>query len=239
MIDGNEAARRCGVFLHVLARTGNITRAGAEAGSSHYWFRARRKKVARFARQWDEALATARETIGAEIAAGSAPAGRWLRRNISGQAQEARPRAGGWSAKKEAAFLDSLAKHCHIGRAARAAGVRHTTCYRRRRSHPDFARAWDEAIDDARAALSAKLMRQAVNGTRAGEGGERLIAEPDDDRAIEDTALALAMIKLREALAARRAREAATDEPPIEEVRASILAKIEAIEAAEAREKAP
>lgn len=232
MINEEERSRRRAVFLHVLARSGNVVRAGGEARASRCWLYGERRGDAGFARAWDAALDAARATIGSEIDAGSAGAGRWLRR-LRGIAQEARSREGEWSAECEAAFLTALAGEPHVMRAAGATGMSPQACYRRRRLFPGFARAWDAALGEGRAALDAKLLRQAANGTRDDGRGGRVIAEADEDRAIEDPGFALGVAKLQAALAERRAREtaAAAEEEPIEVVRDEVLRRLTAIRA--------
>lgn len=166
--------------------------------------------------------------------------GGWVRRLRKGQPQVAKPRAKSWTEKKEQGFLDALAEQCHVGAAARAIGMSPQAAYLRRRTRADFAAAWNEAIAAARAGLAAKLLRQAANGTRAEPGGRRLIAEPDEDAAIEDTGLALGLLELAETRAAREARGGGRgtameeEEEPIEAVRARIGHKLDLLARREA-----
>lgn len=235
ILKAEERVRRQGVFLHVLARTGNVTRAAEDAGFPKSSLTRDRREDTRFAAEWAAALAAASEALGAIIDQGSAETGRWVRRLRGGQAQEAKPRGKAWSQAREAAFLETLAAECHVGQAAAAARMSKAGCYLRRKTRPEFARAWDDAIEEARQALAIKLLRQAANGTRAGanNSGEAVIAGPDEDRAIPDTALALGMLKLYATKAGKQTETPRHEEPPIEEVRASILRKIDAIERAE------
>lgn len=227
------------MFLDALARTGNVARAAEASGASKAGLYKQRKRNPGFAREWDAALAGARKALAVVLAERSAPPDRWVRKMQGGHPQDTRRRARGWSARREARFLESLAEDCHVRRAAEAAGVCEQTCFIRRRTYPDFAAAWDAAIAEGRVRLSMKLLRQAANGTRADEAEERrLIAEPDEDAAIEDTGLALGLLRLAEAREGRGSgRDRNLPRPrSIEEVRASILAKLDAIEAHERRE---
>ena len=46
-------------------------------------------------------------------------------------------------------FLATLAECCNVSEAARSAGVTRKTAYDWRNSDPDFAAAWEEAIEEA------------------------------------------------------------------------------------------
>jgi hypothetical protein len=54
------------------------------------------------------------------------------------------------------AFLESLRATGVVARACRAAGVSSTEAYTRRKSDPDFANAWDNALEDSYDALEAE-----------------------------------------------------------------------------------
>src|SRR5262249_25611794 len=59
----------------------------------------------------------------------------------------------------------ALAASPSVAAAARAAGVTRAGAYRRRESDPDFAAAWDEALEASTDALVAEMYRRAVEGT--------------------------------------------------------------------------
>lgn len=66
-------------------------------------------------------------------------------------------------------FLEELTKHGIVGEAAKRASLHsHRGCltsfYRERERDPDFAQAWDEALEMARGAVEAELHRRAVEG---------------------------------------------------------------------------
>ncbi len=72
-------------------------------------------------------------------------------------------------ATRKQKFLDALAEHGIVGEAARAASLHsHRGClatfYREREADPEFAKAWDEALDLARASIEYELHRRAVEG---------------------------------------------------------------------------
>ena len=68
------------------------------------------------------------------------------------------------TAKKLPAFLDALRQTGHVTNSARAADMSVQGVYKRRRADPDFAAAWDEAMDVAIAAFEDEAVRRAVHG---------------------------------------------------------------------------
>ncbi|MDP5278550.1 hypothetical protein Q9Q95_06415 [Sphingomonas sp. DG1-23] len=62
------------------------------------------------------------------------------------------PRAGGWSAERQIAFVDCLRRIGVVAAAARSVGMTASAAYQlRKRAGPGsgFARAWDQALDEA------------------------------------------------------------------------------------------
>lgn len=57
-----------------------------------------------------------------------------------------------------------MAKTGNVTLAADACGVARATVYNHRSSDPAFARAWDEALDEATDALEAEARRRALEG---------------------------------------------------------------------------
>jgi hypothetical protein len=112
-------------YLRVLAETGNAALAAEAAGVSKGWAYKRRAVDARFARLFREmgALAKAR-----------------LRVRVN------RDRAGGWTAAKEARFIERLRETCSARYAAAAVGLSAHSANQRRKVRPAFAAAWDEAL---------------------------------------------------------------------------------------------
>ena len=73
------------------------------------------------------------------------------------------------TAARKQRFLEELASHGIVARAARAAspnsvGFCVSTFRDARNRDPDFAAEWDEAMDQARGAVEAELHRRAVEG---------------------------------------------------------------------------
>lgn len=63
-----------------------------------------------------------------------------------------------------AKFLEVLAESCQVTVAAQAAGIPRRTLYDRRRADLEFARAWDQALEEGADLLVAEAYRRAVEG---------------------------------------------------------------------------
>ena len=69
------------------------------------------------------------------------------------------------TARKEKALLDALRDGDSISAAVRAAGIARSTYYEWRNTHPDFAAAADDAIEEGTDALEDEGKRRAMNGS--------------------------------------------------------------------------
>ena len=67
--------------------------------------------------------------------------------------------------RRQAAFLHALADTVNVAAACRSAGIPRRTVYDWRHADPDFARKWDDALDDGIDLLEAVLHRRAFEGT--------------------------------------------------------------------------
>ncbi len=65
---------------------------------------------------------------------------------------------------RKTAFLHALADTVNVARACRDAGIPRRTAYDWRDADPDFAREWDDALDDGIDLLEAELHRRAFEG---------------------------------------------------------------------------
>ena len=76
-------------------------------------------------------------------------------------------------------FLNALAAGQTISMACLTSGVPKSSAYWQRRRDPNFARAWDDALDRGLAVLEAELHRRAVDGVERGVyfQGERIAVE--------------------------------------------------------------
>lgn len=65
---------------------------------------------------------------------------------------------------KRAKFLELLRETCNMSRSADGAGADRSALYRQRKRDPEFARAWDEALEAAYDELEAEARRRAFTG---------------------------------------------------------------------------
>lgn len=63
-------------------------------------------------------------------------------------------------------FIKELAKRANVSDAAKAAAINRSTAYRWRKEEPDFAAAWDEAIETAIDAMEREAHRRAFTGIK-------------------------------------------------------------------------
>ena len=111
-------------YLRTLAETGNATLAAERAGVSRTWAYKRREVDPRFALRCREMAAIAKARLPARVN---------------------RDRADGWTAAKEARFVDRLRETCSVWMASAAVGLSAGSAYYRRQRRRAFAAAWDEA----------------------------------------------------------------------------------------------
>jgi hypothetical protein len=232
-------------FLCALRESGNVRRATAAAGLAVSAPYRRRASDGAFAAAWEAAVKVAAERAAAILAAG-APGRDTVRLQSGGRLQLSAPRAREWTTKSERVFLDVLSATANARAAATAAGVSASGAWVRRRRVPAFAEAWDEAVADGHARLEMLMMERGtalLGGAALDEGAARAAQPQDEDardaaaRAAFDPQVAMWLLKRqdqRRAGTARRKRPWER-EVPIEEVRASIMRKVEAMARANAR----
>lgn len=145
-------------------------------------------------------------------------------------AQVVRTRGHRWSDEAEEIFLDALAVTCNAALAAGQAGFSAQTVYRRRRTDPAFAARWNEAMRQGVARIQLLLVR----GAEAALEGRAPDAEsPLPPMSVAD-AIAVVRMHGEGQGGARRHRDWHARPRDLDEVRASILRKLDAIERAEA-----
>lgn len=66
--------------------------------------------------------------------------------------------------EKLTAFCAALSETCNVGRACAAVGISRYTAYKWRKDMPDFATAWDEAMQIGVSALEDEAHRRAFEG---------------------------------------------------------------------------
>lgn len=156
----------------------------------------------------------------------SGPAGTIVRASGKDGPQVIASGGARWTDAAEALFLDTLASSCNVKLSAAAAGFSKEALYRRRRTDPDFADRWQAALEQGYVRLEMLLLEGAT--TRA-EGDDRKDL-PFPDMTVRE---AIVILQLHRASvkgdgttrhAGWRARPRSLDE-----VRDSILRKLEAI----------
>jgi hypothetical protein len=150
-----------------------------------------------------------------------------------------------WTQEAEDKFLDVLAATCNVSAAAAEAGFSRVAVYRRRRLWPAFAEAWAAAVGQGYVELEALLVERAtasLAGVAVVPEVERAAADDASERdgpvvRLEPVAMTIdqAMALLRQHRAEVRGGKPQRygwrrRAPDLEEVKASILRKIDAIE---------
>lgn len=131
-----------------------------------------------------------------------------------------------WSDEAEAKFLDHLAATCNVTAAAEACGFSGPAIYARRRNDPAFAERWQAALEAGHARIQMLLAQRAIEAL---EG-----FEPDPDVAVLrpktfNEARQLLGHHRDSVEGGPRSRRQWARPRSLEEVRESILRKLEAI----------
>ena len=141
-----------------------------------------------------------------------------------------------WSDEAEEIFLDHLAATANISASAKACGFTTQALYSRRRTDPAFQQRWNVALAQGYAHLEALLVQRAI------EALEGFAPDPDTPIIIRDMTVKDALILLghhRRAIeGGPRSRREWARRRSLDEVRDSILTKLEAIERARGAEEA-
>lgn len=156
------------------------------------------------------------------------PAGTIVRASGKDGPQLIRSKGRRWTDAAEARFLDALSASCNVAYALAEVGFAHSAVYRRRRRDPAFAARWDAALAQGYHRLEALLLQRATETLQG--------FEPNPDTPMPDVGFRDALHLLQHHRAAvtgttakgkTRARVRS-----FEEVKAAIITKLEAIEAA-------
>lgn len=160
-----------------------------------------------------------------------APAGSMVRVGPTGREQLVRSSGWQWSEEAEEIFLDALAASCNVTHAAEQAGFCTPTVYRQRRLRPEFAERWQAALEQGYARLEQALLQSALDSMSG--------VAFDENRPIPRMSVDQAMNVLRAHRNevrgdGRRGPGQANRPPRLDEVRGSILKRIEAVKRARA-----
>lgn len=160
----------------------------------------------------------------------SKPTGEVIVIGKSGRPQRVSSGSRFWSDKAEQIFLDHLAATCNVRASADAAGFSNVAVYRRRRKWPGFAERWNAALAQGYARLEAVMLANAAD-TMEGR-------PPDPDAPVPPMSVADALNLLRLHRAAVKGGAPQDYKhrkmKSLDEVRASIARKLEAIERSDA-----
>lgn len=154
-------------------------------------------------------------------------AGSIVRRTRWGRAQRVRAYKQ-WCDEDEEIFLDCLAATCNVVMACEQADVSGSTVYRQRRKRADFAMKWQAALEQGYARLEMGMLESANRAFTGDEGfGDAVVAPMSAE-------LALKLLQFHRASVTGQGRASGWRGPPkrLEDLRESILRKIEAIECA-------
>ena len=140
-----------------------------------------------------------------------------------------------WSDEAEELFLDHLAATANVTASARACGFTTEALYCRRRKDSAFLQRWDVALAQGYAHMEALLVQRAI------EALEGFAPDPDTPIIIRDMTVKDALILLghhrRTIEGGPRSRRDWARPKSLDEVRESILRKLEAIDRAHRAEQ--
>lgn len=142
-----------------------------------------------------------------------------------------------WSDETEDLFFDHLAASCNVTAAAEAVGFCTPTVYRLRRTKPGFAERWKVALEQGYAKLEMALL-QAANDTLEGKPLDESLPTP---KMTVEQAMNVLRAHRNEVSGNGRGPGVRARRRSLDEVRGSIMKKVEAIrngEREERREKA-
>ncbi len=163
---------------------------------------------------------------------------RVVRPAINRKTQVIRTGGARWSQRAERVFLEELAATCNVRAACAKAGFSTTAVYQRRKKWPGFAEEWAECLEQGYARLEMTLVELATDSLRRVAIGAAAAGGDEDGEPAMSIPEAMNLLRLhRAAVKGGPAQRYDSRAKPvdIEQVRSSILRKIEAIERGEAR----
>lgn len=156
----------------------------------------------------------------------SGPAGTRMRYGENGRGKLISTGGAQWSDEAEEQFFNALAASCNVKRSAEQVGFSVYTVYYQRRTRPEFAARWQAALDQGYARIEMALVEAAAD-TLDGVAF-------DPERPIPRMTIDQAMRLIDRYGRLNRGESRGPGRPPrrrtLDEVRASIIRKLEAIE---------
>jgi len=235
---------RKAAFLDAVRATGNQTLAAERAKVSRSWVQLHRTEDAAFRRAVDEAVAEAKAALRQAHGgrAGTAPPRGWgfldgaelVVRGTGGagggkRVQIARARARGWSPRVEARFLTTLAATCNVKAACAAVGLTAASAYGHRKRWRAFAEQWDAAVEQGYLQIEMGLIETAGNLF----SGEAPIGAAPISGMTAEHAIHLLHMHKHQVHGIGKRPGLRPREPDIEDIRAEILRKAEALRGAD------
>ena len=218
-------------FLRALAVTANVTLAAHRVGIDKTTAYHSRNASPLFARLWDQALADGRAAIaGGRVPDGAAGIiGRPLsiRSSKSGNTCIMETGEGRWNEDVEADFFAHLAATANVKGSARAIGMSATALYKRRKLWPAFDAQWEDTLRLAVNRLDMQLIAAASNMLDPSEAPVTGMEPVSVEQAIRIVQLHKEKVN-RHGTPKRHDWRLKRRDP--EEVRASIIRKLDAIE---------
>jgi hypothetical protein len=229
------------LFLQTLRETGNRTLAAERAKVSQSWVDLQRSSDPAFKAACVEAREEAKAALrrgeierGAGCGWGFLDGEELVVRGTGGagggkRVQIARARLRQWTPRVEERFLAALTATCNVRAACAEVGLTPASAYNHRHRWAAFARRWDEAIEIGYTQLECGLIEQAGN-LFSGEGP----VEAGPIRAMTaDHAIHLLHMHKHQVHRLGKRPGLRAREPDIEEVRALILRKVDALRRAD------
>lgn len=230
--------RRRERFLEVLAETGNRGMAAGAVGFDPRLMDQRRRYDALLDRQWSAAVEQADRRLAGidgpyDPGAGDSPLA--IGRGPNGRLQLRRCGEKRWSRTVEDRFFATLAMCGNIRASARAIGFSDSCIAQRRRKYPDFARRFEETLDDAEVEIefrvAAEVRRPRGDSHFRPDGASsRAAARESDCLQPLDMDAAIRFLKWREEKRRGGGRRGRVPKPPsIDEVTERIVRQVHAI----------
>jgi len=142
-----------GKFIKALSKGASHEAAARKAGFSRSAFYRVRKRDSEFAAMWEEAI---QRSLGPRFVSGGAKRKLQLRRN----------RRVRFTEEKRETFLAHFEGSCNLTDAADEAGVADSTVWSMRARNPEFARRFQQALDQGYVRLEVEAVRQRLEAQR-------------------------------------------------------------------------
>ena len=252
--------RRKAAFLKDLSFCGNQTLAAERVAVSRSWVGLQRASDPSFDAACRDAIAAAQLRLcssplpaqppeGAESPSpaegrgSSRPPAGWgfldgaelvVRGSNGRRVQIGRARAHQWSARVEARFLGALAATCNVKAACAEVGMSHGSAYGHRHRWRAFAEAWDAAIAEGYARIEIALLERGCNLFADPGSGDPAEDHPITTMTAEQAIHLLHMHKHQVHGAGKAPGKSWRVPPTMDQVRDSILRKLDAIARAKA-----